>query len=249
MAECVRYEELTPRVMMARMQKAPIAYLPLGTLEWHGPHLPLGSDGLQSQGFFEMLAREAGGVVLPMLFMGPDRRVEHDGREYYGMDVGRPDIASGREYPTQQLPGSAYWVSDELFGAILENVLKQLARAGFKIVVAHGHGPSTIYFRDHIAAYHKKLGLTCFMCWGEQDGDDLGIQVDHAAANETSLMMALKPTLVQMENLPRNLNEWPLAIGGRDPRSRASAELGRTALATQLKRMSAVLKDALKKVK
>ena len=70
------YAALTPRKLARRMADAPIAYLPLGTLEWHGEHLPLGSDGLQSQGFFKELAREAGGVVLPMLFVGPDREIK-----------------------------------------------------------------------------------------------------------------------------------------------------------------------------
>ena len=68
----VLYAELTPQEFRERLAQAPVAYLPLGTLEWHGEHLPLGSDGLQSQGFFERLARKVGGIVLPMLFLGPD---------------------------------------------------------------------------------------------------------------------------------------------------------------------------------
>lgn len=248
MAVEVLYEELTPRVFSARLSQAPIAYLPLGTLEWHGPHLPLGSDGLQSRGFFERLAREVGGVVMPMLFVGPDRRLEKGGHEFYGMDLGLPDLPNGRPYQTQQHPGSAYWVDDGLFAALIDAVLKQLARTGFKIVVAHGHGPSTVYFKAHIAEFQEKYGLLCFDCWGDQDGDDLGLQVDHAGANETSVMMALRPTLVQMENLPRDLNEWPVGVSGRDPRSRASAELGRKALDTQQKRMVQILKAALRKV-
>jgi creatinine amidohydrolase len=46
MSEETLYEKLTPVAYEARILKAPIAYLPLGTLEWHGPHLPLGSDHL-----------------------------------------------------------------------------------------------------------------------------------------------------------------------------------------------------------
>jgi len=248
MAESVWYEELTPRALQARVKEAPIAYLPLGTLEWHGPHLPLGADGIQSRHFFERLAKDVGGVVLPMLFLGPDRHVARDGQEYYGMDMGTPDLPSGRPYATGQLPGSAYWVPNDFFGALIEAVLKQLKRAGFRIVVAHGHGPSTVFFRDHIDEYRQKFGLECFHCWGEQDGDDLGIQVDHAGANETSLVMALRPNLVRMENLPKNLNEWPHAVLGRDPRSRASVDLGRKAIELQAKRMAGILRGALKKV-
>jgi creatinine amidohydrolase len=240
----VLYAELTPQEFRERLAKAPIAYLPLGTLEWHGEHLPLGSDGLQSQGFFEMLARQVGGIVLPMLFLGPDRIQAINGQELYGMD-----IFHGREehrYETQQLAGSAYWVPEETFRILLEAILKQLKRAGFRIVVGHGHGPSTSFFRDHAAEWKEMFGLQCLVCWGsEYDENGLGIQVDHAAMNETSLVMALRPELVHMERLPNDLNQWPVAVGGRDPRVHASPEVGRKALALNGERMSVILRSML----
>jgi creatinine amidohydrolase len=239
----VLYEELTPEEFRARIKEAPIAYLPLGTIEWHGEHLPLGADGLQSRGFFERLARESGGIVLPMLFLGPDRMQKTGDRELYGMDISHTE----HKYRSRQLPGSAYWVPDETFKAILDSVLKQLKRAGFGIVVAHGHGPSTEYFRDHSAEWCKRFGLVCFDCWGsEYDEKGLGIQVDHAAMNETSLVMALRPELVQMDRLPQDPAHWPLAVEGRDPRAHASAEVGAMAIALQVDRMSKILAHALK---
>ena len=42
--------------------------------------------------------------------------------------------------------------------------------------------------------------------------------VDHAAMNETSLVMALRPELVQMYRLPKVEAGWPVGVGGRDPR-------------------------------
>ncbi len=45
----VFYAELTPTAFRERIAQAPIAYLPLGTLEWHGEHLPLGTDGVIGQ--------------------------------------------------------------------------------------------------------------------------------------------------------------------------------------------------------
>ncbi len=74
----VLYEELLPEELVQRVQEMPVAYLPLGTLEWHGPHMPLGADGIQSKELFVRVAEKVGGVVLPMLFMGPDR-IFHDG--------------------------------------------------------------------------------------------------------------------------------------------------------------------------
>lgn len=59
--EKVLYGELNPTEFRDRIEDAPIAYLSLGTLKWNGEHLPLGSDSIQSQAFFEQSAREVGG--------------------------------------------------------------------------------------------------------------------------------------------------------------------------------------------
>jgi len=242
----VLYAELTPQEFRERIAAAPIAYLPLGTLEWHGEHLPLGSDGLQSYGFFIRLAREAGGIVLPMLFLGPDRRVEVDGRELYGMDTLGENRPEGKRYKNQQLAGSAYWVPEETFMTIIEATLKQLKRAGFKIVVAHGHGPSTGFFNKNKDRWKEKFGLETFSCWGGPQG--MGIQVDHAAMNETSLVMALRPELVRMDRLPEDPNSWPVGISGKDPRTLASAGLGEEILKLQTERMAKILSQELAKI-
>tara|TARA_B100000809_G_C14857945_1_gene430795 strand:- start:346 stop:573 length:228 start_codon:yes stop_codon:yes gene_type:complete len=33
------------------MAESPIAYVPFGTVEWHGPHLPLGVDTMKIEAF------------------------------------------------------------------------------------------------------------------------------------------------------------------------------------------------------
>ena len=239
----ILYAELTPKEFRERIAQTPIAYLPLGTLEWHGEHLPLGADGLQSQGFFVELAKEVGGIVLPMLFLGPDRKEVVDEKDYYGMD-----IYGFKDSPPQQLDGSAYWLEEPLFRELIESILHLLKRAGFKIVVAHGHGPSTGSFRGWSEDLSEKFGLKLFVVWREDESDGMGIQTDHAAANETSLLMALRPELVQMENLPEDLNVWPVAVGGKDPRVHASAERGQKAIAVQVERMADILRKTLNEI-
>ncbi|MHC4104744.1 MAG: creatininase family protein, partial [Planctomycetota bacterium] len=245
-AEKVLYAELTPQEFRDRIAAVPIAYLPLGTLEWHGEHLPIGSDGLQSYGFFIGLAQRVGGIVLPMLFLGPDRMEKVHGRELYGMETLGQRGPQEKQYENQQLAGSAYWVPEETFRTIIEATLKQLRRAGFRIVVGHGHGPSTGFFRKHAAVWKKKFGLETFVCWGgESDRKGMGIQVDHAAMNETSLVMALRPQLVQMHRLPEVSDRWPVGVSGKDPRIHASAELGHKIIALQTERMAKILRKAL----
>ncbi len=240
MTEKVLYEELNPQEFSQRISKVPIAYLPLGTLEWHGRHLPLGADGLISLGFFKELARKVGGIVLPMLFLGPDDVEQQGGRPYYGMDI----LSYKKNHP-QQLKGSAYWVSDDFFKQILKVTLTQLKRAGFRIIVAHGHEPSTVLFAKNIIYWKEELDLECFTCWKQGELPNIGLQTDHAAANETSLMMALRPELVNIENLPKDLSEKPLGLFGQDPRKHASFEAGRDIVELQLNNMEKLLKESL----
>ncbi len=236
----VLYGDLTPRMFRQRLKEAPIAYLPLGTLEWHGEHLPLGSDGYQSQGFFVELAQKAGGVVLPMLFLGPD--IKSGDGDFFGMD-----IFSFPDGPPQQLDGSAYWVDDDFFALLLERIIKQLKRAGFRIVVAHGHAPSVQAFLGKTSDW-QAMGLKTFCCWRGDESDGFGIQTDHAAANETSLMMALHPELVEMGNLDPNPEVPPLGVDGDDPREHASPEVGRKAIDMGVERMVEVLGEALDEI-
>jgi creatinine amidohydrolase len=246
MAEETLYGRLTPADFESRLEAAPIAYLPLGTLEWHGPHLPLGSDFLQSRGLFMQLARRVGGIVLPPLFLGPDSMQEVDGAEYYGMD-----LSQQVPNPPQQLKGSAYWVSDRLFSEMVEAVLKQLRRTGFRIVVAHGHGPSTNHFVENGEALGEKFDLTIMTLWRRRDEREPSteFQYDHAAANETSIMMALHPGLVHMERLPKDTREWPVGIIGKDPREHASATHGQRIIDVHLDRMESMLREQLIKLR
>jgi len=247
----VLYAELVPHEFRERIKECPVAYLPLGTLEWHGEHLPLGADGIQSQGFFIKLAEKIGGIVMPMLFMGPDGATENESKNkyLYGMDNWTGERESGKKIrEPAQLDGSAYWLSDESFLNLINCIFSQLNRAGFKIVVAHGHGPSTGLVAKHEKEWFDKYGLTVINCWGsEYDGDGMGIQVDHAGMNETSLVWAIRPELVQMDRLSdsKEPEQIPIAVSGKDPRFYASREKGEKIIEMNLERMAKILDDIL----
>ncbi len=253
----VEYAKLIPSDFRQRIAEAPIAYLPLGTIEWHGEHLPLGSDGLQSFEFMKLLAKEVGGIVMPMLFLGPDTLLLKDDKELYGCDHVLSNPGSKEYFPAQQLDGSCYWVPDNVFKLIVENSIKQLARAGFKIIVAHGHGPSTLAINKYWQEWEEKYHVLIYTCWAwnvrgdydkesdEKSKEGLGIMIDHAARNETSLMMYFYPELVHLENLPTDTAVWPKGVSGYDPRVYASAELGQQAIEFHLQRMRKILLEAL----
>jgi creatinine amidohydrolase len=206
----------------------------------------LGSDFLQSQSLFIQLSRRVGGIVLPPLFLGPDSIQEVNGVEYYGMDLSK-QVPN----PPQQLKGSAYWVSDRLFSEMVEAVFKQLRRAGFRIVVAHGHGPSTNHFVKNGESLGDRYDLVIMTVWRRREDREPSteFQYDHAASNETSIMMALHPELVHMEQLPRDAEEWPLGIIGKDPREHSSATHGQRIIDIHLDRMESILRDQLLKLR
>lgn len=240
----VLYEELTPAEFSARIANCPVAYLPLGTLEWHSTHLPLGSDGIQSQEFFKRLASDAGGIVLPMLFLGPDLDTVINNHEYYGMDQAKT-FSDQCKYEIQQLPGSAYWLSDSAFNIMMNGIMKQLSRAGFKIVVAHGHGPSNNYIESHSKEFKERYNLIVMNCFGN-DSSNLCLQCDHAGANETSIMQYVRPDLVKMKNLPQDKTIWPLGMLGDDPRTNASSKYGKAIIDFELKKMASKIRKELK---
>ena len=60
-----RYYELRPAELEAIRAKAPAIYLPWGALEWHGPHLPLGLDGVAAEAVASGAIRRTGGVLMP----------------------------------------------------------------------------------------------------------------------------------------------------------------------------------------
>ncbi len=219
----VLYEELCPRDFQKRVKECPVAYLPLGTLEWHGPHLPLGADGIQSQELFVRVAQQAGGVVLPKLFLGPDRYYHDPRQELYGMDLCLGETLV--PYAMQQHPGSAYWMPDQQYQDMIRRIAANLSRAGFRVLIAHGHGPSINQFAAMKQELLETYNLICRTAYDFVPDGPLGYQNDHAAANETSITMAVRPELVQMAVFTEG-GEQPIGMAGDDPRTHASVEHG-----------------------
>ncbi|HJP34103.1 MAG TPA: creatininase family protein [Candidatus Latescibacteria bacterium] len=220
----VRYTDLRPHQFRERIQDRPVAYLPLGTIEWHGEHLPLGSDAIISEGLMCECARRFGGIVMPPVHLGPDRTSRQpDGGVLVGMDT-----AEGVTDPHRQLDGSCYWVSQGLFLQIIDAILSQLQRAGFRTVFADGHGPSRSSWVANLAEREQRFGLKLLGVTTEVR-DQWRSQMDHAARNETSLVMALRPELADLSCLDADRNIWPQGVGGEDPRD-ATADEGRRLL-------------------
>lgn len=217
MTEKVAYETLFPHEFKSRLKDRPVGYLPLGTLEWHGEQNVLGADALQSHGLFHRAAQRFGGIVLPPIWMGPDHieKQEH-GVDLIGMDTAETTV------PHRPLPGSLYWIPKELFLSMIEALLAQSKRAGFKCIIADGHGPSRTAWAEKADAWEKQFDLKLISAHRDFP-NQWKMQNDHAGQNETSAMMALHPEFVDLSQLSTNRDQWPEGVAGEDPRDATAA--------------------------
>ena len=65
--EEVRYHRLRPAQIVERRTACPAAYVPIGTIEWHGVHNPTGTDTLQAEEMAIRCAQKGGGLAFPAL--------------------------------------------------------------------------------------------------------------------------------------------------------------------------------------
>ena len=198
-----------------------MAYVPLGTIEWHERHLPLGNDALKAHGICLRAAQLTGGIVFPPLYWGVDRWAEKDGRLLRGKDY-------NAGYP---LPGSMYQVTEDTFEGLLRQMLKEIFAQDFRIAVlmtGHNARNQEAIVKSVAHDFNVECGRECV--WGlseyEPVADKYDFARDHAGKWETCLQMALNPSFVDMSQLPQDLNVPLTAASGVDPRLDASRELG-----------------------
>ena len=108
----MRFENLKPQELEKIIKTSGIVYLPLGTLEWHERHLPLGLDAMVSEALCLSACEKTGGCVIPPMYFGTDREHNVNGKILHGMDA-----KAGKE-----LVGSIYYLNDELFFEVLKTI-------------------------------------------------------------------------------------------------------------------------------
>jgi len=234
MSEEVRYHFCRPDQVRARRESRPVVYIPIGTIEWHGPHLPLGADTLQADGLAQLCARRGGGLVFPPLYYGESR--SESLMEANAED--RRDIAEAMGLaPENFLPErQPFSPTDQVLGyqRLLVHILAEAESLGFRLgVIVAGHYPLI----DHARA---AVSLFCQREWSRQHGmlawacvdyllvrDTWPDSGDHAAAWETSHLMALHPETVDLRRLPpRGEKLTGIMVSSRPPQD-STAELGR----------------------
>jgi len=73
----VQMQFMRPGQLEAAARKFPVVYVPFGGIEWHGRHLPLGTDALKAHGILVKCAEKYGGVVYPPVYFHAGFNREH----------------------------------------------------------------------------------------------------------------------------------------------------------------------------
>jgi len=219
--EGVSYELLRPGQVKALRSRAPIAYIPAGSLEWHGFHNPLGCDSLKAHAVCCEAALKHGGVVLPPFFQGLLGMGNWGPKEWDGFTLG--------------------YNEPKMFEAAMTGICRALVTAGWKVIVGvtgHDVPPQRAAIQRAITTATKGKRATGFaMMEGDLHRRHAGIpfHMDHAAAWETSCMMYLFGRKVDLGTLrKRKLQRredfemsGPEGMGGKNPLRYASPQLGR----------------------
>lgn len=225
------YDQLRPNQIEAIQKINPIAYLPWGAIEYHGNHNPIGLDSIKALNLCVDLAKEKGGLVMPVINLAANLI---------------------KSYPGVHFPKHSIEFSETLIKLICEEYLEQLVQQGFKIVVllsGHAGEPHQNILKNVAEEFNKKYPNNYFWAFAEFDilPDDL-LVANHSALGETSLQLYYAPKTVDMDSLPKD-REISLeldAVSGKDPRL-ASKKLGEKIVTTFLKNASIKLEELTKK--
>ena len=248
--EKVKYEEMLPHEIVKAREKYPVAYLPIGVLEWHGEHLAVGNDTLKVHALAVKCAESIGGLVFPPLYYG-------ESRESHLMDVNHdPDgkIASKMGLPRSNFaPGymkKSVYEQEKFYIDLLVHIMRQIKSLGFKvIVILAGHYPLFNHAEAAARLYSLDYGSVKVLTviGYELVRDVIPDAGDHAGKWETSLLMVLRPDCVDMKKLPKDRKKKLTGVSAdnNDPRN-ASFEYGKKGIETVIDRIRTKIKELLK---
>ena len=186
------YAELRPDELDALWTEGRFAVIPWGALEWHGSHLPLGLDGIVAEWFAARLAVSEGAVLLPGIWL-----------------------------PMTTLPHQhSLQIRTETFRMLLDDLFAGLYQSGARkvcLVTGHyAHGHLIEMTEAAIRAMEDHEGLLVFVGTPLELLDDEKL-LDHAAHYETSQLLAIRPDLVRLAELPDDAKSTDTAVLGDSP--------------------------------
>ncbi|ASJ13102.1 creatininase family protein [Thermococcus thioreducens] len=181
----MRMEELTWPEFESLKERVNTVIIPIGSVEAHGKHLPLGTD-----------------VFAPLEIA---RRVEERLRGLGVEVLTAPPVWYGHTFVLNVYPGTIN-VGGDAFKAYVREIIKEFAAEGFRrIILLNGHGGNyspLVLAAEEVTVDFPETEIWLINWWLDFREDILSIcsSQGHAGQDETSVMLAIRPELVKMEN-------------------------------------------------
>lgn len=179
--------------------------LPIGSVEQHGPHLPLGTDDL-------ILTNVLSGVLETNDSM--NKGLDADTKESEILCL--PPLLFGNSHEHYSFPGTISLSCNTLV-SILEDVLASISEHGFnKLIVFNSHGGNTDLIKAYAQEWEQRFSVKVFLIslwsslYGESDEPSIFVSdanVDiHAGERESSLLMYYDEDVVMADLISSDIS-------------------------------------------
>jgi len=192
----MRASEMTWHEYRDRIKES-VIFLPVGSTEQHGPHLPLGVDVILPTRLAELTAEKMDGIVLPTIPYGYKSQ---------------PSSGGG-----QLFPGTTSLNGNTLVNVVLDVLFETYRHGGRKFVLFNGHYENTMFLTEAADLFVRgaKDAQVIMMDWtmllSQEIMDEMfaetgfpGWDIEHAAITETSLMLYFAPELVRKDKIAKD---------------------------------------------
>lgn len=253
-SQCCQYERLRPAQIVARRQACPVAYLPIGTIEWHGEHNPVGLDTLKIHALLIKCAETIGGLVFPPLYYGENReQALMEATSSFAAD--RKNVAAKMGLSDKNFaPGYMVETITEQnrnYNKLLVHIFHEIRSLGFKVlVIGAGHYPLLDHARSAAALFHQEQPRPKMITWA-MTGFELVRGMfdscgDHAGKWETSLLMYLDAGMQDLGVLPKDRKIAPIGAsnnGVQDANPEFGCQAVKAIVAVVQQKVDIFLKD------
>jgi creatinine amidohydrolase len=192
---------LFPQEVAEARTRVGLVILPIAPLEWHGPHMAMGTDNLLAHAFARRLASELRCPYYPPLFIGTER--ERDPEMLRSIGFRGDEHIEGMDWPTNSV-ASAYF-REEVFALVVRDALNILfGTMRFpKVLIVNGHGAANQSAAlTRLCNEYNAAGARVMWVYPGFPRSLLAGSIAHAGAEECSMLEATWPGCVDLSQLP-----------------------------------------------